>query len=395
MSDYIECSTDFHLHGLYSGAVSKEMIPKIIAKQAPLKGLNLVGTGDILNDKWIKLVKEQLKKTTGGLMEHENGTKFILQTEVEDNNRIHHIILFPEFSKVEELREKFKTKCKNLDSDGRPKIWMNGEEIAESCKESDCLIGFSHAFTPYFGLYSKFNSYKDCYGKYWKEISFMELGLSADTNMADRISELHNLTLTSNSDAHSPWPNKMGREFNVFNIKEITFDEIKKALKREQGRKCVLNVGFNPLEGKYHKTRCTGCLKFFDPVEAKNLNWRCPLCKKSIKKGVDYRIEELSDLPFDKHPEHRPNYIHTIPLSEIISLAMNIKNSWSIKVQAVWKEFIDKFGSEIKILLDINYSELNNFNPIIAKYIQYFRENKIKYIPGGAGVYGKLIKPGE
>ena len=143
MSDYIGCSTDLHLHGLYSGAVSKEMIPKIIAKQAPLKGLNLVGTGDILNDKWIKLVKEQLKKTTGGLMEHENGTKFILQTEVEDNNRIHHIILFPEFSKVEELREKFKTKCKNLDSDGRPKIWMNGEEIAESCKESDCLIGFS------------------------------------------------------------------------------------------------------------------------------------------------------------------------------------------------------------------------------------------------------------
>ena len=58
---------------------------------------------------------------------------------------------------------------------------------------------------------------------------------------ADKISELNNLTFTTNSDAHSPWPNKMGREFNVFQLKEISFEEISKALKREQGRKSILN----------------------------------------------------------------------------------------------------------------------------------------------------------
>ncbi len=393
--DYIEVNCDFHLHGLYSGAVSSKMIPKVIGEQAPLKGLDLVGTGDILNIKWIKLIEEQLHKIDDGLFEHENGTKFILQTEVEDNHRVHHIILFPSMSKVEEVRNKLKSKCKSLDEDGRPKVWLNGEELAEICLESDCLIGFAHAFTPYFSLYSKYNSFKDCYGRYWNKIYFLELGLSADTSMADRISELHNLTFTSNSDAHSPWSNKLGREFNTFRVKEISFNEIKKALKRESGRKCILNVGFNPLEGKYHKTRCRKCLTFYDPKDAIKLNWKCVECGGAIKKGVDYRVEELSDLPLNKHPEHRPKYVHIIPLSEIIALALNIKNAWSMKVQDLWKKYVDEFGSEIKVLLDVDVKALEKINLEIARYIKYFRENKIKYIPGGAGVFGKLLKPGE
>ena len=209
--------------------------------------------------------------------------------------------------KVEEVKERLKNKCKNFDSDGRPKIWVNGEELTEICTEADCLVGFAHAFTPYFGLYGKFNSYKDCFGDQWKNIHFLELGLSADTNMADRISELHNLTFTSNSDAHSPWPNKLGREFNRFRLKEISFDEIAKALKREQGRCCVLNVGFNPLEGKYHKTRCTGCLSFYDPKEAQMLNWRCSKCKKPIKKGVDFRNLAGQLKEKKEYNRHKPN----------------------------------------------------------------------------------------
>jgi len=194
MKDFIECNVDFHMHGLYSGGVSNNMIPRTIAEQAPLKGLQVVGSSDILNNRWIKLVKEQLKIIDEDILEADNGTKFILQTEVEDKNRVHHIILFPSFSKVEEVREKLKDKCTNLDTDGRPKLWINGEELAEICVNADCLIGFSHAFTPYFGLFSKFDSYKKCYGSKWNKIHFLELGLSADTNMADRISELHNLT---------------------------------------------------------------------------------------------------------------------------------------------------------------------------------------------------------
>ncbi len=224
----------------------------------------------------------------------------------------------------------------------------------------------------------------------------MELGLSADTNMADMISELHNLTFLSNSDAHSPWPNKLGREFNTFLIKEVSFEEIGKVLKREGGRGCVLNVKFNPLEGKYHKTRCRGCLLFFEPQVAEKFGWRCPKCRDQIKKGVDYRIGvELADLPAGKHPEHRPQCVHTIPLSEIIALSMGVKNAWSEKVQAEWRKFIDKFSTEINALISVPIEQLEEVGKDAAEYIKHFREGKIQYVPGGAGVYGKLVRPGQ
>ena len=390
--DFIEINADLHIHGLYSGGVSNNMLPNIIGEQAPLKGLKLVGTGDILNKKWIKLVKESLKGDE--ILEHPNGTNFILQTEIEDNHRVHHVVLIPSFSKVDELREKF-SKYTNLDTDGRPKVHLNGEEIAEICIESGCLIGPAHAFTPWTALFKEYNSIEECYGKYNKKIYFLELGLSADTDMADRISDLHRLTFLSNSDAHSPWPNKMGREFNRFKIKEINFKEIEKALKREGGRKVILNVGLNPKEGKYHKTRCIGCLLFFELEDAKRFNWRCPNCGKPIKKGVYERIEELADLKEGEHPPHRPPYIHTIPLSEIISLSLGVKNVYSAKVQTKWEEFVKKFDSEIKVLLEIEFEELKKVDQKVAEMIKAFRENKIQYIPGGGGVYGKILPPGK
>jgi len=376
-------------------AVSKQMLPKTIGEQAPSKGIHLLGTADILNQKWIDLVKEQLNKIEEGIYQHENKTKFILQTEIEDANRVHQLIYFPSFSKVEEIREQFAKKCKNLDSDGRPKIWLTGEEITEICSEAGCLVGPAHAFTPYFGMYGKFNSYKECYGDQWNKIHFLELGLSADTLMADQISELHNLTFLSNSDAHSPWPNKMGREFNTFLMKEISFPELKLALKREKGRKSILNVGFNPLEGKYHKTRCISCLTFFEPKDAASFKWKCPSCSKSIKKGVDFRISELAGVGPNIHPDHRPEYKHIMPLSEIIALALGIKNTWSQGVQKEWLKFVKRFSNEINVLLRTDYEKLEEINPKVAEYVQYFREGKIKYVPGGGGVYGQLVPPGK
>jgi len=167
----MEINADLHMHGLYSGGVSNRMVPKVIGEQAPLKGLDLVGTADVLNERWIKLLKEQLKNENEMLV-HPNGIKFILQTEVEDNHRVHHVILIPSFSKVYELREKFK-KYANLDTDGRPKIHLNGEEIAEIVLESGCLIGPAHAFTPWTAIFKEYDSLRECYGDYTNKIHFL------------------------------------------------------------------------------------------------------------------------------------------------------------------------------------------------------------------------------
>jgi len=395
MSDFLNVNADLHLHGLYSGAVSKDMIPCTIAEQAPLKGLQLIGSGDILNGKWLNLVKQQLERKDDSMFIHKNGTHILLQTEVEDNRRVHHIILFPSVSKVQEVRERLTGKSSDLDIEGRPKIHLSGAEIAQIAIDAGCLIGPSHAFTPWTAIFKEYSSLKECYGSLSDKICFIELGLSADTDMADRISELHSVAFLSNSDAHSPWPNKMGREFTTLAMKEITFEELVQALQREQGRKPILNVKFDPKEGKYHKTRCINCLTFFSAMDAATCKWRCPACKSPIKKGVAERVEELADLKEPQHPDHRPPCLHTIPLSEIIALAIGTKQTYSEKVQEMWRKFISRFGNEITALINTPIDQLSEVHPKTAELIAAFRQNKFSYVPGGGGFYGIPVPPGK
>jgi len=372
---------DLHIHGLFSGAVSKNMKPEIIAEQARLKGLHGVGTGDILHPKWREMFIEETVKKRDGF--EKDGIFFFLQTEVEDMYRVHHVLLFPSLSQVEDFSKEIKSKT-NLEADGRPKIHMTPEEIKEIAHNIGCLIGPAHAFTPYTGYYSRFNSLKEGYGK--NDIDFLELGLSADTEMADQIKELQEVIFLSNSDAHSPWPNKLGREFNVIEMEELSFESLRNALKK---RKIEKNIGLDPREGKYHKTRCRKCFTFYDPEEAKKLGWRCKKCGGIIKKGVDYRIKELSSVEKGIHPKWRAKYIHIIPLSEIISLALNT-NYYAKKVQELWKKLVERYGNEINILLNIEIEEIKKINKEVGKIISLFRKGKIKYIPGGAGKYGEI-----
>jgi uncharacterized protein (TIGR00375 family) len=395
--DLEEINADLHLHGQFSSAVSADMVPSKIGEQAALKGLRLVGTADILNNRWVQMVKSQLAAENGneGIFVHQNGTRFVLQTEIEDAMRVHHILLFPSLSKVQEVRERFASKCKDLDTEGRPKIHLNSAEIADVALAAGCLIGPSHAFTPWTAMYKEYDSLEKCYGSNAKNISFIELGLSADTDMADRVSELNRVTFLSNSDAHSPWPNKMGREFTTLLMAEPSFEELSRAIRREGGRKPTLNVKLNPKEGKYHRTRCMGCLTFFALGDAMRLRWRCPACGKPIKKGVLERIDELASSKEPIHPDHRPPCIHIIPLSEIIGLSLNVKNVYSTKVQDMWRLFIKRFGTEITVLTTASISELEGVDRKTAEMIQLFREDRFSYIPGGAGEYGIPVPPGK
>lgn len=390
-----EINADLHIHGLYSGAVSSDMTPSKIGEQAKLKGLQLIGTGDALHERWLLSIKEQLVQINECIFEHKNRIKFILQTEVEDVARVHHIILFPSISKVEEVRERLRKYCTNLNGDGRPKLSLSAVELAQICLDAGCLVGPSHAFVPWTSIFKSYDSIGQCYGDLADKICFLELGLSANTAMADRISELHRLTFLSASDAHSPWPNKLGREFTTFRIGGVNFEEISMALRRVGGRCTTLNVKFNPLEGKYNRTRCISCLTFFDATDAASYKWKCPACGGIIKKGVHDRIAELADLDDGIHPGHRPPCVHIIPLSEIIAIALRAKSVWSAKVQELWRAFVERYGNEALILTKIPIDALSEIHRETAQLIQLFREDKFAYIPGGGGVYGIPIAPGQ
>jgi PHP family Zn ribbon phosphoesterase len=83
--------------------------------------------------------------------------------------------------------------------------------------------------------------------------------------------------------------------------------------------------------------------------------------------------------------------MHSLPLAEIIQLAVNVENPNSKKVQEIWHSFIDEFKNEINVLVDVPENELVKFNEKIGKKIIAFRNGYVLYVPGGGGAYGKPI----
>ncbi len=386
-------NADLHIHSRFSGATSQKMNLKSISYEAPRKGLDIMATGDCLNSNWLDEISK-CDSIDEGTFEMD-GTRFILSTEVEDENKVHHLLYFNSISSVNEFKIKVHNKSKNLETDGRPNISLNGEEIAQFAKDVEALIGPSHAFTPWTSLYAHHLSLDSCYGNLSDYVSFVELGLSADTDEADKIQELHRLTFLTNSDCHSPHPVRLGREFTRFEVKEATFSEIKKAILRTNGNKPVLNIGLPPQEGKYHESACISCYTHYTIDDAIRRKWKCH-CGKKIKKGVKDRINEIASFYYLKHPDHRPPYLHLIPLAEIITKAVGQRSPFTKTVTRRWEELVNYFGNEITVLIDAEFDEIRRITtPAIADSIEAFRQGKVRIIPGGGGKYGEILLPDE
>ncbi len=377
-------NADLHIHSKYSMATSSKMDLPTLASESRKKGIQLVATGDCLHPAWLAEIKK---------LEEKNGVfrldeiHFVLSVEIEDMNQVHHLLIVPSISKALELYEFMKPHSTNIDSDGRPNVRLNGEEIAKAARSAGALIGPAHAFTPWTAMYAYHNSLKDCYGKMADYIYFIELGLSADTSYADRISELSCLTFLSNSDAHSPYVNKLAREFNRFEMKDTSFDELKMAIIREKGRKPVLNVGMYPEEGKYNESACIRCYTHYTLRESIIKSWKCS-CGGTIKKGVKDRVNELATYDTPEHPQHRPPYLHLIPLSEVIAMALG-KGTNTKGVKKVWDMLIERYGSEVAVLIDADIKD-SGVEEHIINAIMAFRNGKVKLHAGGGGQYGRI-----
>ena len=377
-------NADLHIHSKYSMATSSKMELPTLASESRKKGIQLVATGDCLHPRWLAEIKK-LKEENGVF--RLDGAYFVLTTEVEDANQVHHLLIVPSISKAQELYEFMKPRSNNIDSDGRPNVRLNGEEIAQAAKDAGALIGPAHAFTPWTAMYAYHNSLKECYGDMAERIYFIELGLSADTSYADRIAELHCLTFLSNSDAHSPYVNKLAREFNRFEMEGISFDELRMAIIREKGRKPILNVGFYPEEGKYNESACIRCFRHYTHRESIIKSWSCS-CGGTIKKGVKDRVNELATYNEPRHPAHRPPYLHLIPLSEIIAMALGMGTNTK-GVQGIWNMLIERYESEVAVLVDADIKN-SGVDERVVDAIIALRCGKVKVHPGGGGQYGRI-----
>ncbi|MFH1450382.1 MAG: endonuclease Q family protein, partial [archaeon] len=383
---------DLHIHSRFSRATSKNLTIENLEKYAKIKGINLLGTGDFTHPKWLAELREKLSEDGSGFLKTKSGFKFILQSEVsqmyrqdDKGRRVHNIILAPSFEVVDQINEFLAPRGK-LASDGRPIFsGLDCKELCENLFEISEKIEIipAHIWTPWFsvlGSKSGFDSIEECFGEYTSKIHALETGLSSDPAMNWRVSKLDRFTLVSNSDTHSFWPWRLGRECNVLDI-EPTYDNLQKALKTREGFEFTVEV--DPSYGKYHfdgHRKCDVCL---EPKESlKNQN-KCPKCGKPLTIGVLNRVEELADREEGYAPKNAVPFKTLLPLSEIIALSVGVKSPASSKVDSIYYKLIEKFGSEFNVLIEAQDSDIENVaGKRLSELIIRNRNNEIKVSPG-------------
>jgi uncharacterized protein (TIGR00375 family) len=344
------------------------------------KGLNMVGIIDSHSPEVI-LEMESLV-SNGNIFEHPNGGLTFgdltvipgSELEIYDeqcNGPIHVLCYFPTISIMREFSNWLSGHLKNVQLSSQ-RIYVSGLELQTKVKELGGIFIPAHVFTPFKSLYGKGvnQSLTEVFDP--AMIDGIELGLSSDTAMADQIKELHDYTFVTNSDAHSLA--KIAREYQVIAMQDPTFQELGKALRREDGRKIIANYGLDPLLGKYHKTVCAECLH-----PASEEDQLCIQCgNKKIIKGVADRILELKTA--EQGSEERPPYIHQVPLEFIPGLGPKLL-----------EKLVNHFGSEMAILHEVPFDALKEVvPPKIADLIMKAREGKVNLAAGGGGKYGKI-----
>ena len=361
-----------------------------IAKEcAEKKGIQVVGIIDCASPYVIEDIENFLK--TGEAYELEDGgiiyqdkVCILLGSEVETSEKgrngkcgsAHNICFFPHLTDIKGFSNELSKHLKNITLSTQ-RSDLSGYDLIDIVEEYNGILIPAHVFTPHKSYYGNCTDrLKNIFKEKYDKIFAIELGLSSDTYLADTISELETKTFLTNSDAHS-LP-KIAREYNKIQVEDISFKEIVKALKGEDGRKIIANYGLDPKLGKYHRTYCDDCegsIETKEPVEV------CPRCgSKNVTFGVFDRIELIKDKKETKSPKNRPPYIYQVPLGFVPGVGGK-----------TIEKLLNTFETEMNILHKLSEDDIEAVvGKKVASAIVSAREGKMQVHSGGGGNYGKV-----
>ncbi len=397
---------DLHLHSKYSRGCSKNLDLENLFFYAKLKGLKILITGDFTHPLWFKEIKEKLIEANDGvykLKDSEDDVYFLLGGEISSIfsrkgivKRIHYLVILPRFDLVEKFNKKLSLYT-NLSSDGRPILGLDIIDVMKILFDiyDKAIFIPAHIWTPWFSLYgsmSGFDSIYEAFDDYVDFVTAVETGLSSDPAMNWRIPELDSISIVSFSDAHSPYPHRIGREATLFELENVTYHNIYQAMKNPDSKnKILMTVEFYPEEGKYHYDGHRNCKVRLSPLESKKYNHLCPVCGKQVTIGVATRVEKLAKRDENFIDPQRPSFLKTPPLTEILAQILK-SDPTSKKVLSKYTELINKYGFELEILTgNYDQTKMSIEEPIIFNALEKIKYNEIILEPGYDGEYGKVI----
>lgn len=397
---------DLHTHSRYSRACSKDLVPPKIAKACEVRGIDIVTTGDFTHPAWFNMLQEELREERDGIFVLKDGsskTNFILGTELSciythkgAVRRVHVLVFAPSLAVVEKINTALTARGFNIRADGRPILGISAKNLLQLILEVDerCVMIPAHAWTPWFAVFgskSGYDSLEECFEELTPRIRAIETGLSSDPAMNWRLSQLDDITLISNSDAHSP--DKLGREANVFDFtseKEITYDEVMRIIQEKDRKKFLYTIEFYPEEGKYHIDGHRECNFKCYPQETKRLGGICPVCGKKLTVGVLHRVDDLADRSEDDKPKNAIPFRSIVPLREVIANVFDVGVA-SKRVKQMYETITREVGTEFFVLLHATEEHLKKFaSPEIITGIMRVREGCVSVEPGYDGVFGMV-----
>lgn len=380
---------DLHVHiGKANGqyvkitASADLSLEKILFIDAPQKGLDMIGVVDssslAVSYEIRKMLETgQLKELEKGGFITQNGVVLILASEIESKEGFHINLYLPDLERLMEWQKILKRNTKNLVlSTQKTKLDINN--IIKYSRELGAIICPAHAFTPHKGIYGFWTKrILPVLGEEFNEIKCLELGLSADSNLADMLNEVSSFTFLSNSDAHSSA--NIGREYNLLEIEEANFEELKFCIDKHAGRRVLANYGMDPRMGKYYRSYCAHCDLIINESTSISI---CPKCKKKCIMGVYDRIVEIRDYEQNISNNSRPPYNYRVPLIKLPGIGPSL-----------YAKLIDAFANEIAIIESVPLEEIKNISGRnVADTIEQLRKGSLLILPGGGGKYGKIKK---
>ncbi|UKS30677.1 endonuclease Q family protein [Paenibacillus sp. HWE-109] len=355
-----------------------------IAHEAAVrKGMEVIGIIDchspsVQEDIMTYLDRGEMEELAGGGIRYQD-TTIMLGSEIEVRDpgmgAAHLLAYMPNLAVMQEFTKWMKGHMKNVELSSQ-RIYVPARTLQDEIVGRGGILIPAHIFTPHKSVYgSAVQRMEDLLDL--DQISAVELGLSSDSDMAGMISELDRFTFVTNSDAHSLA--KIGREYNQMRLAAPTFEELVKALHRQEGRGITANYGLNPRLGKYHRTYCSVCEAILDESEGTVL--RCADCgSPKIIRGVMDRIMALADRDTAYVPPYRPPYHFQIPLQFIPGLGPKKLD-----------QLLRRFGTEMNVLHRAAREDLaSEIGEDIAAYLVQAREGTLQLEVGGGGRYGKV-----
>ena len=417
--DKRELIVDLHVHSHYSRATSRDCTLEGLYRWGKVKGINIIGTSDFTHPAWFKELREQLDYDAApGLYRLRPELAepidkrlppiiatqplwFVPSVEISTIyskagkvRKVHQLVIMPTLEAAGELNARLE-RIGNLKSDGRPILGLDSKELLKFALEvtPHSLYIPAHIWTPWFALFgsrSGFDQLIDAYEELTPEIRAIETGLSSDPGMNWRLSQLQGLSITSNSDAHSP--QKLGREATIL-MTNPTYENIIGAIKSNDER-LIGTIEFFPEEGKYHYDGHRDCGVRLSPVETKAVKGICPRCGKPLTIGVDYRVEELADRPHGYQPAVAKRVEYIVPLAEILSERLGKRPTSKTVTERYW-QLIGNLGSEFDVLRKLPVKTIALTDAETGNAIANVRAGKVVREPGYDGVYGtiKVLRP--